>query len=267
MVGSCVLLARSASDVPLKTLVARTAEQVARYETELSYLIADETYEQHVQRAGRSENRLMHGELFLTYLTAERHWIAVHDVSDVDGQPVTDRQSLQDLLSRASVDDVVRGLVARNARYNIGATFRNFNEPTLPLAIFERDELDRFSFSQGDETTEAGAALITLHFKERERPTLVRDVNGQPAYSTGDITIERDSGVIRHTRIVINDKRVESTLETRYSHDSKLDLWLPTTFTERYVSGSGPLTEVTTCEATYTNYRRFDVSARILPAE
>ena len=51
-------------------------------------------------------------------------------------------------------------------------------------------------------------------------------------------------------------------LETTYERDEKLNLWLPAKFTERYET-DGMMRELILCDAKYTNYRRFEVTARI----
>ena len=68
---------------------------------------------------------------------------------------------------------------------------------------------------------------------------------------------------------------IDARLETSYTRDHKLELWLPSVFTERYESGNGvggvrmsgdaarASRELIECVAKYTNYRRFEVTARI----
>jgi hypothetical protein len=52
-------------------------------------------------------------------------------------------------------------------------------------------------------------------------------------------------------------------LTTDYARDPKIGLWLPATFGERYDSVTPDGTEIVFGRATYTNYRRFEVNARI----
>jgi len=253
-------------DLSVKALVSKASSYVAGYESALSFVLADETSEQHVRADGEEpQDRIMHGELFLTYLVSDRHWIAVHDIADVDGVPVPDRDSLPSLLSRDSVSSVARRLVERNARYNIGRAVRNFSEPTLPLAIFEPKRIEDFKFSRGDvDRQDPGATLVTLQFREHGPLTLVRGLSGEPAPSRGEVVIEADTGRIRRTTMAVDDRHVAAELETTYTYNEKLDLWVPSRFTERY-AGKERNQEITTCESSYTNYRRFETHGRIVP--
>jgi len=58
---------------------------------------------------------------------------------------------------------------------------------------------------------------------------------------------------------------VLSRLTTEYAPDEKLGLWVPTVFRERYEDSRRKAREIVLCEARYTNYRRFQTSARIVP--
>ena len=56
---------------------------------------------------------------------------------------------------------------------------------------------------------------------------------------------------------------MSATLDTRYDFDPHVSAWVPVTFTERYTARQTG--EVTDVDTTLTNYRRFDVSARVKP--
>jgi hypothetical protein len=174
---------------------------------------------------------------------------------------VDDREDLRALLSRREVlRGVVSQVVARNARYNIGQVTRNFNEPTLPLLLVEAKRVDGVRFERKAVTRSGGATLATLAFAERGRPTLVRGPNGSmPA--RGEIVIEAETGVVRRTTFELDQAGFTVKLATDYARDDKLGMWLPAVFTERYESRL--VHEVIECRATYSNYRRFDVTARI----
>ncbi len=204
----------------------------------------------------------MKSEFFLTYLPADDEWVAVRDPKEVDGQPVTAREDLRTLLAKGGeIRGLIGQVVARNARYNIGSTTRNFNEPTLPLLLVGEKRVNEVKFDRRAVTREGATVLATLAFEERGRPTLVRGPEGSmPA--KGEIVIEAGTGVIRKTTFELDRSGVRVKLTTDYALDKKLNLWLPSIFTERYDTTS-PATEVVMCQATYSNYRRFDVTARI----
>ncbi len=248
-------------DLSVKSLVAASTKYVAAYEREFAFLLANETYNQQRLRAtALVESRALESEMFLTFLPADDEWVAVRDVLKVDGEPVPAREDLRTLLgSKAEFRGLIAQIVDRNARYNIGIR-RNFNEPTLPLLLMDDKRVRDVKFERGPVVKEAHATLVTLLFSERGRPTLVRGPEGSMPAS-GEIVVEAGTGVVRRTRFELERAGVKVRLTTSYARDEKLGLWLPSTFTERYETS--PTQELVLCEATYSNYRRFEVNARI----
>ena len=252
-------------DLSERALVRAAVRYVADYEKAFAFIVADETYEQVSMNLAGDEltRRVMQGELFLTFLPADDEWIAVHDVAVVDGEPVADREDLRQLLlGRETVRGLAGRIAARNARFNIGSITRNFNEPTLALLLLDAKRVARVKFERIRVERAGDATIVTLKFTERDRPTLVSGSAG-PAPATGLIVLEAETGRVRSTLFFLKDRSTTVTLDTTYTQDAKLDLWVPSRFTERYETSVGPLREVVTGEATYSNYRRFEVTGRI----
>lgn len=262
-------------DVSEKALVAAAAAYVEEYQKNFAFLIADEIYTQSLFGANArtrdttiissgsqvTQTRLMKSELFLTYLPADREWIAVRDVLEVDSVPITGREDLRQLLSRSeNMRGLTSQLVARNSRYNIGRVERNFNEPTLPLLLLERKRIGGVKFSRRQVFREGQVTLATLSFAERDE-TLVSSPRG-PIPAKGEFLIEAGTGIVRRTLFELATAGTKVKLETTYERDEKLNVWLPATFTERYET-DGMMRELILCDAKYTNYRRFEVTARI----
>ena len=266
-------------DLSERALVSKASKYVAEYEKQFAFLIADEAYRQ--QQFGADgqlvQTRDLKSELFLTYLPADDEWIAVRDVMEVDGTPVPNRPDLRALLSRR---EELRGLVgkviAMNARYNIGRIERNFNEPTLPLLLLGAKRVGRVNFDRKEVKRDAGATLVTLAFEERDgAPTLISSRDEGPVRAKGMFLIDAATGTVRRTVFQLGKRGVDVRLETTYTRDPKLDLWLPSLLVERYEAGnkasgrrvySAPAwitNEVIEGEATYSNYRRFDVTWKI----
>jgi hypothetical protein len=262
--GTAVPQSDAKLDMSTKALTARAAAYVADYQTKFAFLVADERYKQNVQDAdGSTRRRLMTGELFLTFLKTDREWMAVHDVAEIDGAPVPDRDNLQTLLQRGDIASIALRVARRNAAFNIGRVERNFNEPTLALLLLEAKRMSRSRFDRGPVSQVGGVTLVTLKFIEHDPPTLIRsDANHNAVFASGEIVMEADTGRIRHTSITFRDEPVRGELTTDYAPDARLGLWVPTVFTERYDLNLKPK-EVITCEAIYSNYRRFDVTGRI----
>jgi hypothetical protein len=247
-------------DTSVKAVTLSAAKYVTEYEQRLSFLLADEHSTQQVFDGSGHETarRAMAGELFVTFLPADRAWISVHDTAEVDGRPLDNREDLRQLLGREPLAGVARLLVNRNARFNIGTITRNFNEPTLGLLVLEPRRLDQFKFSRARVEDDGDTQVVTLRFREADRPTLVRGIDGSSLFSTGELQVEAGTGRIRRTVIQVAYGPVIAQLTTTYAREPQLDMWVPSVFVERYErTKSGR--EVILCEATYTNYRKFDV--------
>jgi hypothetical protein len=249
-------------DLSVKALVAASTKYVAGYEQEFAFLLANESYAQsRLRSSALVESRVLESEMFLTFLPADDEWVAVRDVLKVDGEPVPVREDLRTLLgSKAEFRGLIAQIVDRNARYNIGGVWRNFNEPTLPLLLMDAKRVRDVKFDRGAVVKDGDATLVTLLFSERGRPTLVRGPDGSMPAS-GEIVVEAGTGVVRRTRFDLEHAGLRARLTTSYARDPKLGLWLPATFTERYETS--PTQELVLCESTYSNYRRFEVNAKI----
>src|SRR5580765_4520008 len=128
LAAGAVLSAQSAPpaanppDLSVKAVVAAASKYVDEYATRLAVIVGDETYiqEQYASEGLPPEKtRLMKGEIWVAFLPADRTWIAVHDVAEVDGEKVTDRPELQSLLAKASTHSVAEQVANRNGRYNL----------------------------------------------------------------------------------------------------------------------------------------------------
>jgi hypothetical protein len=247
-----------------KDVLAKADAYLAAYREQLRFLLADEHYVQQVSGASGavSARRVMSGDLFVTYIPADRAWVAVHDTAEVDGRPVDGHENIRALLERDSVSGVARQLVNRNARFNIGSVVRNFNEPTLGLLVLDPQRRSQFKFDRRGVTRVQGATLVTLAFRETEPPTLVR-ASGRELYSKGEMVIEAETGRIRRTSMELTYNDIHARLTSFYARNADLNLWLPATFVERYERGSRR--ELISCVATYTNWRRFDVDVKFAP--
>jgi len=241
------------------------ARFVERFQRELSFVVGDELYVQE-RKVGTlpPEKRTIRGEIFLTYLVAERHWITVHDFAEVDGSAVEDRRAVRDLLVSGSIDRIASSLIERNARYNLGNVRRNFNEPTLPLQLFDPPRLSRLRVSRIRTTVRDGRTFVTLRLREDERPTLVSSSRGAAVYADAEIDADAETGEIVRTLIKLRDQTLEASLETTYAFSPALKMLVPAVFVERYAETAARRAEVITCRSEYSNYRRFESSGRLL---
>jgi len=259
---------KAADKVDLKALLKSTSAYLERFQTTLSRGIFDENYTQVVRVDNREPvQRMMSGDMFLQYLPADRNWISVHDVAEVDGEPVPDHETLEALLAKGPLERIGREVAEHNARYNIGSITRNFNEPTLPLLILGPELQKTFEFKLGVvKDAEPEVRIATLHFEEKEardRFTFVRGAQGQHYPASGEFDIEIATGAVRRTRFTLNRDGTAVTLLTLYGWEPKAKLWVPTTFLEKYERTASSSHELISCVARYTNYREFVTSGHI----
>ena len=256
-------------DFSTKAVVGRAASYVAEYQQKLTSIVADEDYAQAVLAQvpadpERPRTRRLRSEVFFIFEPVDRQWMAIRDTMLVDGMPLQDRPSVRQAFETLAPSEVRRRFADLNASWNIGRITRNFNEPTLGLLVLDAEHRERFRFDRRAVTKEGATALVTLEFRERDRPTLIRDATIGQVFSRGEIVTDA-AGVIRRTvfRLALNQLKVE--LITDYRIDEKLAMWVPVLFTERYERGrpGSAQHDQITCEATYSNYRRFQVSSRI----
>jgi len=252
-------------DISVKAVVAAGTKYVADYAARMMFVVGDEAYSQDSFDADdhRTASRSMKGELFLTFLKADHAWVAVRDVAEVDGEPVPDRQTLPALLARGALSSIVVEVVEHNAAFNLGHIERTFNEPTLPLLVLDARRVSNFSFTRQQVEVADGVTLVTLAFVERERPTLVMSGDGVPFFARGELLMEAGTGRVRATHILFKGKSITADLRTTYVPDPRLELWLPSLFTERYEGAPGGVREVDTGRAEYSNFKRYEAVGRI----
>ena len=271
-VAGAIGAAPTQRDVPSADQLARRAgEYIRAYQNEFRFLVADETSVQRVvipagPGGAPSQTRSTRGEMFIAFLDAQHHWSAVHDVMDVDGVPVADRIAPAELLRQEGFASTVARVLAQNERFNIGPVRRNFNDPMLALLLFDPDRRSRSRYSRtAIEQTGFTERLATVAFRERDRPTLVRDSKRQSVFASGEAVIDANTGVVRQTMVTFKHDDIYAELHTEFAWNDKVRLWVPVRFSERYSKGNQQ--NVTLCESRYTNYRRFEVSGRLLPAQ
>lgn len=291
--GLCLLL--SAVDGPALSSVEdhgardpvleRAAEYVRRYQKALTSVIAVEEYSQQVEARYPPDPRLprsrtLESDVFFLYVPGY-DWMTIRDVLEVDGEEVAQPGRVAARLTRENARALAVQFKRENSRFNIGRAFRNFNEPTLALLVLDDRYRRRFSFERVRAETRKGRTVATFEFEETAEPTLVRELSGGNAFASGDLTVDVDSGRVLRTSLYVAPDGVEMTLTTEYDRDPRLGMYVPVRFGEHYVTGLPPqelrplpgarqaqrrfrsFYEKIVCEATYRDYRRFEVKTRI----
>ena len=229
-------------------------------------------------------------------------WLGYRDVFQVDGKTVGDRQDrLQQLFqqSPATAVDLGRNIADESARYNAGAVQRNFNVPTMALLFVHPSNASRFRFEKAGTDTIDRTPVWKVRYREIQEPTIIRTSEGKSVPVSGMLWIDPTQGRILKTSLEVKgeaelsggsstmqesllsktgghgetpDRRVEtySRVTTSYKPDERLGLLLPAEMVEEYqgvsvnrATGRDRLTKIS-CRATYTDFKRFDVTGRVI---
>jgi hypothetical protein len=269
-----------AVDTSKNAVLKTAASYVAAYEERLTSIVADEAYTQRILAQGPGVQttpwaRTLHSEIFFAFGPHERQWMAIRDVLRIDGAPNPNRLDLKSALVTLAPRDVARTFTAYNARYNLGRIKRNFNEPTLSLLVLDQEHRDRFSFDRGGVQQTPTTSLVTLKFEEKRRPALIASPDGKPVFTKGELLVDAATGEIHRTVLTLKIDALRVELSTAYARDERLGMLVPTIFREVYEDGvmpgigrnrprdSGQRFEHITCTATYSNFRRYETSARM----
>jgi hypothetical protein len=264
----------STGGIPPETLLARARTYVSEYQTQFATVIGDERYQQDfaLERSIDREvgtvrviktSRSMRSEVSFAWFPDVAGWFGFRDVIDVDGKPVKDRdRRLARLFFEKPSGKILKQALQESARYNIGTIRRNFNVPMVALQFLDPDLASRFRFEDlGPGHVDNHAAQV-VRFQEIARPSIIL-VDESDAFAQGRHWIDPESGRVLKTELVVGDSNGEIRITTWYRPDERLGIWVPAKMTERY-DYPKRLYDFIQCEASYTNFRRFETGARIV---
>jgi hypothetical protein len=267
----------------IDTLVSRLGAYLLEYEPQLSTIIAQELYRQSVTRPrtgqtsleggiGSVTTRTLESEVAFLRLPGNLAWYGVRDVRVVDGQQVAaSGPRLLDAIRASSGDrdTLIQVIVRASSAHNLGPS-RTINMPTVPLELLHPRNRLRFSFRLAGTATISAASTRELRFQELATPALVQDSAGRGLLSAGSAWIEPASG--RLWRVVVRFEPVSQTVRNAqaatnefridFANNATLGLLVPAELRENLELGGGGHLQG---RATYSDFRRFTTSARIIP--
>jgi hypothetical protein len=277
IVAALVGRSRSANAEPtpaLEDLLDRVGRYVQRLEENWAVVISDEAYRQDVWKrppAGAvggltHTSRSIRSEMLFMWLSQENVGLSIRNVLIVDGHPITDsKERLDRALAAPGFDYVaqLRRLQAESARFNVGQVWRTTGNPSLVLRFLLPANQSYFTFSRAGDTRVDGETVTKLAFAEREHHPTAIDFNGEDVLSRGAIWIHSADGRISRTTLQLSTRTLlDVSVTVDFQFDSKLALSLPSRMEEHY--NDAGRRELTTCSATYSNYRRFETSGRLI---
>jgi hypothetical protein len=137
------------------------------------------------------------------------------------------------LTTSAEGVEQAKRVLDESARYNVGATRRNYNLPTIPLAILHPSARERFSFRDEGARKVKGRAARAIAFDEQATPTLIRDPERDREYfSRGTFLIEVETGALLKSELRLQHQGGRAEIGVEYAWHPALDLWLPETMHE-----------------------------------
>jgi hypothetical protein len=281
LIAACALIVGVQAEPPLTLILQRVSEYALDFERRFSLLVAEEHYEQRavaatpgfgggnlsranpgggMGRGGREERRQLRSDYLLVRIDGGGGWMPFRDVYEVDGRVVRDRADRVLTLflkpSPASLEQASR-IMAESTRHNLGSVARTINLPTLAVLLVQPDMIARLRFDRrGDELLD-GRAVSVLEFREAARPTLIRTNNDKDLPLAGKLWVDPQSGTILKTSLVAAGAGVRASVTVGYGKDPGVDFLVPLRMDEAYSSQAA---DTITCTATYSRYRRFNVS-------
>jgi hypothetical protein len=267
-------------------VIARASAYVRHFEEAFGVVIADEAYLETLflpRLAGKalpnaSTHRSLSSEMLFLWMPDAEIWLGVRHVlrySD-NGGPwtwVSDKHTRLDALLKEATGDAgdrLRQLADEGARFNLGRTFRNFAAPTFTIQFLDPSYVRRFAFTTAatEKVGEAGET-IKLAFMERTTPTIIRS-ESDDVPASGAIWIRPADGAVVRTSLTVapparhGQPPLDARMDVEYRRHAGFDVWVPTRMSESYRErvANGESVE---CTATYSNFRRFETSVRILP--
>jgi len=257
----------------LAALLARAADYVAQFEKDFSSIISDEDYDQKVSGKwyGRKESRNTRSEMLFLHLPEDNTWLTVRNVRSIDHRPIRDSaKRLDEALNDPNIGDRLtrlRRLRDEGSRFNLGVLRRNINFPTMVLSFLEAAVQPRFAFREAAREPVNGIDAHRIEYEERQQPTLVQDEEGRPLVARGTIWLG-DAGAVLKTTLAMEIPASWTSIAVAvdFRRDKKAAMWAPVrmeeTYTQRFMNA---IQEKVECTATYSNFRRFETSVRIVP--
>jgi len=247
--------------VSLDTLLSRAAAYMDLFVDRFENVVTEERYDQTVSssRAQDSQRRRTASDVAIVKIPGPPYWTAFRDVFDVDGKPVRDRvDRLTKLFTEESTFALehAKRIADESARYNIGPGVRTTNSPLLALLFLQDDLQPRFKFSLGRRDASVGAAVWTVQYQERARPTIIQGTRGVDQPATGRFWINADTGQVLRTEMNVWFDGASYSLTTNFAPDAHFGLAVPTEMTERAEMG---MTRIL-AKATYGKFRSFTVT-------
>ena len=261
---------------------ARLLGYLDTYEADLATVIAEERMLQWPlrDRASLSNTsgtvlrdttrvRVLDSDVAFVPLPANAGWLGYRDVRRIGGKAVRRKgPTLEELLKASSDDARERAMVLllESARHNLGAP-RTINLPSLPLELLHRRNEARFAIETSDRERVGDCQAVRLGLAETARPTIIQRPEGGDMPTHVTAWVEPESGRLCRAQVRMRDGRLgvpdfTASVSVEFTRHEALGLTVPSRMDEVFFI---PQRSAGESEATYSNYRRFTTSGRLIP--
>ena len=258
-------------------VVAQLDAYLEAYEPRLSELVADERMDQMVATPQRvllrgvrdvrkiQERRQLRSEVAFIALPHDAGWLGFRHVKTVNNKPVALKgESLTASLTMEKLD-AARALLRASAKHNLGLA-RTTNLPNLPLEFLHARNRHRLEPLADGREKVRGIETSRIVFKEHATPTLVGNPStGADMPSLVRAWVDQNGRLLRaevNTFTYANALDYEHLVRVDFEEFAALGMLVPAEMHEEFPV---PRPGVGTAVATYTNFRRFQTSGRIVP--
>jgi len=256
----------------------RLDKYLLEYEPQLSALVADERMTQrdgpnrlttNRQTAEPTKDREIISEVAFVALPGNVGWLGFRHVLTVNTKKVAEQSAtLASVLSDGASDmySKARLLLNEGAKHNLGGA-RTTNLPNLPLEFLHPRNRRRLQHRFDGMEKIRGINVARMVFEESASPTLIQRPEGGDMQSLISAWIEPDTGRLLRAQVKTRDARIgvlpfDQVIWVDFRPDEKLGMLVPYEMKEEFFAGRF---REGTGTARYTNYRRFQTSARVVP--
>ena len=271
-------VAQSPAEGP-SALANQLRAYLTAYEVSLGEVVATERMTQrsgpHILSDGETSTsgapRVLESDVAFVALPGGAGWLGYRDVLRRNGRAL--RRTGPPLSALLAVDrtesqDRARALLIASAAHNLGAP-RTINLPTLPLEFLHARNMHRLTLTAATPQPEGQGECRghRLEFRETSLPTLIQRPQGGDMPSRVIAWVEPGTGrlckgEVRTRDAGGGDDSVEAVVRVEFEPDAAVGLTVPKRMEEEFFVpplGRG------TGEASYSNYRRFRTSGRVVP--
>jgi hypothetical protein len=269
VVVSCGLGIRGAAQSPsqIAEILSKASAYVLKFEQAFSNVVCEEIYQQRMLPTGQGQRRFamdrtLRSDFTLVQVPGGTEWLPFRDVYEVDGRAVRDREDrLSKLFLTPSVEAIqrARAIVGESNRYNIGGLSRTINVPVLAFEVLRPEMQTRFQFAAAKRDRGDAASVDVISFRETTRPSFVKGPNGGDMPSTGRLWIDRETGTVRKTELIIDTSIVRAQITTTFGDEPGFAVAVPVAMDEHYTDRGKP---VVTGVAKYSKFRKFGIDVK-----